>query len=110
MENTSNSIPASNLSIFRKILELCKKSFDRIYNINETVLLQNTNTVTLTANTYHSYSILVKEGNIDLIESGVTVTIPKGYTISESASTVFTNSITITGKSSDTYVIIKTLK
>lgn len=96
-------------SIYTKLVNITALMYD-FYNINETIILNGTNTVTLSANTYHSVSIIVLTGSVDITESNVTFTALLNYTIDMEASTRLTNSITLLGKTSDTKVIIKTIK
>ena len=86
-------------------------SIAKQYNTNEMFVLQDTNTITLPANTYHSYTFTIVNGSADITESGVTASsINKGYTGESTASSLLINPLTITGLSSGTLVVIKTLR
>jgi len=96
-------------SIYNKLINITALLYE-FYNINETVVLTGTNTVTLAANTYHSVSIIVLVGSVDITENSVTFTAPVNYSIDTEATTRLVNSITLLGKTSDTKVVIKTIK
>lgn len=81
------------------------------YNTNEQIVLTGTATVTLPANTYHSYSFVIFSGTVDITEGGVLFeNASVGYYGDSSATTLLTNSVIFTGKESGTKVIIKTLR
>jgi len=82
-----------------------------IYNINEQFVLTDTSTITLPANTYHSYSFIIFSGTADITEGGVTLTnAPTGYYGDSSATTLLQNSVVFVGKSAGTKIIIKTIR
>jgi hypothetical protein len=81
------------------------------YNTNEQFVLLDTATITLPANTYHYYSIVILSGTVDILESGVTLSnAPQGYSSQLTATTLLENSVVLTGKSSGTIAVIKTLR
>ena len=81
------------------------------YNTNEQIVLTGTTTVTLPANTYHSYSFVIFSGTVDITEGGILFeNASVGYYGDSSATTLLTNSVIFTGKESGTKVIIKTLR
>lgn len=84
---------------------------NNVYNINESFTLEGTTTITLPANTYHAYSVVVLQGNVDITEGSVTIqNASQGYSGGQVASTKFTNPVIFVGNTSDTVVIIKTIK
>ena len=96
-------------SIYNKLIKITAILYD-FYNINETTVLTGTNTITLVGNTYHSISIIVLVGSVDITENSVTFTAPINYSIDTEATTKLVNSIILLGKTSDTKVIIKTIR
>ncbi len=96
--------------IVQKLETLLKKK--KRYNKNETFVIEDTSSVTLNANTYHSYDISVTNGSADITESGSTYTLHNNHShsIHIEADELLENSVVITGKSSGTVVIIRTLR
>ncbi len=81
------------------------------YNTNQQFILTDTQTVTLPANTYHSYSFTIISGSVDITEGGVTLSnAPQGYFGGMEATTLLSNSVVFVGKSVGTLVVIKTIK
>jgi len=88
---------------------LCKTNV--AYNINEQFILLDTATITLPADTYHSYSAVVIAGSVDITEGGITFSnAPIAYSASQQAAGVLHNVVTFVGKSSGTIVVIKTIR
>ena len=109
IKNTTNTTQGVLDSILQELQTLNSKEL--IYNTNEQFILTGTATVTLPANTYHSYSFVIFSGTVDITEGGTTFSnAGVGYYGDASATTFLSNSITFVGKESGTKVVIKTLK
>ncbi len=81
-----------------------------LYNTNEQFIVSDTGTLTLAANTYHSVSYAVLSGIANITEVTLLSSAPQGYSAESVASGLLVNAITITGLSSGTKVVIKTLR
>ena len=79
------------------------------YNNNEQIVLEDTATTTLAANTYHSISIAIISGAANITIDGITLLAPAGYTKQLQASTLLVNSITVAGTIVDSLIAIDTI-
>jgi len=82
------------------------------YDVQEHFELIGTgNTITFSANTYHSISYTIIGGSANVEINGTTINaLPSGYTANYESTTLLTNKITITTVSSVSRVIITTIK
>jgi hypothetical protein len=81
------------------------------YNTNEQFVLLDTATITLPANTYHSYSFVILSGKVNITEAGVTINdVNHGFSAEATATTLLKISITFVGKDSGTKLIVKTIR
>lgn len=93
----------------QKILEFICRT--KGYNINEQFVVSDTDTLTLAANTYHSISYVIISGTASITIGGTTLTpVSQGYSGDDTATTLLTNSTTITGLSTGTLISVKTIR
>lgn len=82
-----------------------------LYNTNEMFVISDTNTLTLSANTYHAVSFVIISGTADITESGTLFSsAPQGYSGEALAVTLLTGGFTFTGLSVGTKIVVRTVK
>ena len=101
---------AKNTRKTKEALELIQLATQQ-YNTNEMFVLENTNTITIPANIYHSVSYVVISGLANITEGGTLFSnAPQGHSGETTATTLLSNSIVFTGLETGTKIVIKTIR
>lgn len=81
-----------------------------VYNNNEMYVVSDTGTLTFSGNTFHSLSYIILSGTANVTVGSTTLTsAPLGYSESYTATKLLSNSITLTGLSIGTKIVITTI-